>query len=488
MKCKRAYLIINPRLGKNVAKVTDMIAVFSAAGWKTDTALKEFGGHTTQLAREAAEARYDLVIGYGGDGTLNQVLNGVMAAKHRRSIVGVIPGGTANVWAHEIGMPEDPVKASLLLVNSEGRKVDVGHVEVDSLPIPPRTRNRQKKERLASGGRHHFLLMAGLGIDAAILGRVSTPLKEKIGAAAVALAAVKESPSQHAFPIEIRSSGAGKEEGVLWRGEALQVIVGNTRRYGNIAEVTPEAYIDDGVLDVCVITAGDPLTTIEQILSILFHREHGKGRSEYFRGAPLWISVPASVDLQLDGSRVKIEDCLAAPDRTAHRQAKDPEAVMVTYRFDAMPRALRVAIPCTYDGALFEEGLGKERALATEQQRPVQDAVRAEAQGSGDTQNYGPEQIDALLEHGRKVTVIGVGLNPERKGTCIVAGGTSEKKTGESKPVAVRIDHNTTLVRSSGEPLPAAFAAELPEGGVIVVEGKQSKRGVIRAKRVVVVT
>src|ERR1700674_4033874 len=100
----------------------------------------------------------------GGDGTLNQVVNGVMASKHRRSIVGVIPGGTANVWAHEIGMPEDPVKASLLLVNSEGRKVDVWHVDVDSLPIPPRTKNRQKKERLASGGRHHFLLMAGLGI------------------------------------------------------------------------------------------------------------------------------------------------------------------------------------------------------------------------------------------------------------------------------------------------------------------------------------
>src|SRR5438477_11849071 len=99
MKCKTAYLIINPRLGKNGVKLTDMIAVFSAAGWKTDTALKEFGGHTMRLARKAVEASYDLVVGYGGDGTLNQVLNGVMAAKRHHSIVGVIPGGTANVWA-----------------------------------------------------------------------------------------------------------------------------------------------------------------------------------------------------------------------------------------------------------------------------------------------------------------------------------------------------------------------------------------------------
>src|SRR4029077_4077160 len=150
MKCKRAYLIINPRLGENVAKLTDLIAVFSAAGWKTDTGLKEFGGHTRQLARDAADAGYDLVIGYGGDGTLNQGVNGVMAAKRRRSIVGVIPGGTANVWAHEIGLPEDPVKASLLLINSEGRKVDLGHVEVDSLPLPRSTKDRPKKRRLAS--------------------------------------------------------------------------------------------------------------------------------------------------------------------------------------------------------------------------------------------------------------------------------------------------------------------------------------------------
>ena len=359
MKCKTAYLIINPRLGKNVAKLTDMIAVFSAAGWKTDTALKEFGGHTMQLAREAAEAGYDLVIGYGG-----------MAPSIRSSMASWRPSvAVVSSESFPAGPPmSGPTRSACRKTRSRppsssstvrGARSTWGTSRWTSSTLARGTKDGRKKERLASGGRHHFLLMAGLGVDAAILRRVSTPLKEKIGEAAVALAAVKELPSQHAFPIEIRSSGAGKEEGVLWKGEALQVIVGNTRRYGNIAEVTPEAYIDDGVLDVCVITAGDPLTTIEQILSILLHRKPGNGRSEYFRGAHFWISVPASVDLQLDGSRVKLEDCLAAPDRTAHRQAKDPEAVMVTYRFDAMPRALRVAIPCTYDGALFEEGPGR---------------------------------------------------------------------------------------------------------------------------------
>jgi YegS/Rv2252/BmrU family lipid kinase len=477
MKCKTAYLIINPRLGKNVAKLADIIALFAAAGWKTDTALKEFGGHTMQLAKEGAEAGYDLIVGYGGDGTLNQVVNGVMAAKRSRSIVAVIPGGTANVWAHEIGMPEDPVKATLLLINSEDRKVDLGHVEVDYLG--------QKKGAISTGGRRHFLLMAGLGVDAAILNRVNSSLKEKIGGAAVALATVKTLPSQHAFPIEIRTTGEGREDGVLWKGEALQVIVGNTRRYGNIAELTPEAHIDDGALDVCVITAGDPLTTIEQIVSFLLYRKHDNGHSESFQGPHFRITVPASIELQLDGSRVKRKDAVSGTDRVALKQVEDPKEVMVTYRFDAMPRALRVAIPRTYEGALFENGSQKKTIPVAEPKPPKRPPRKADRPPA----RQDPERVEALMEHGRKVTVVAVGPNPERKGTSIVAGGAVTAKSGESKPVAVRIDRKTTLVRPSGEYLPpAAVAAELREGGVIVVEGKQTKRGVIRAKQVVVGT
>src|SRR6266702_4888050 len=136
MKCKRACLVINPRSGQNIAKLTDVIAVLAAAGWKTDIAIKEYGGHSMELATKAAEEGYDLVIAYGGDGTLNNVVNGIMNAKGQHSIVGVIPGGTTNVWASEVGVPVDPVKSSLTLVNSEARKVDIGHVEVESLTFP----------------------------------------------------------------------------------------------------------------------------------------------------------------------------------------------------------------------------------------------------------------------------------------------------------------------------------------------------------------
>src|SRR5437763_11086465 len=129
MKNKRAYLVINPHAGQNVTRLTDLVAVLSAGGWRTEIAIKEYGGHSMELATRAAKANCDLVIGYGGDGTLSQVLNGMMNAKGRRSILGVIPGGTVNVWAAEIGVPGDPVKAALALCNSEIRTIDIGHVE-----------------------------------------------------------------------------------------------------------------------------------------------------------------------------------------------------------------------------------------------------------------------------------------------------------------------------------------------------------------------
>jgi YegS/Rv2252/BmrU family lipid kinase len=486
MKRKTVLLVISPRLGDKISKLADMIGVFSAAGWKTDVALKEFGGHTLELAKGGAEAGYDLVIACGGDGTLNQVVNGVMAAKERHSIVGVIPGGTTNVWAHEIGVPEDPVAASLSLVNSETRKVDLGHVEVESLTIPFENKDRDKAVRPAVGGVHHFLLMAGLGIDAAVMRRVSKPLKEKLGATAAAIPVIEELVTQDAFPIEIRSSGGGREKAPLWKGEARQVIVSNTRRYGNIGEATPDAYIDDGVLDVLVITAGSPLTTMQQILAFVVHHKPSTEGFEHFQAAHLWITAPASVSMQLDGSAVKLETSLDTLDWAAVKEAGNPQAVMVTYRFDAMPGALRLAIPYTYDDVLFEEGASKDKTRVAEHQMQDQDAARVQPEAARKNNGHVPSEITGLLEKGQKVTVVGVAPNPERRGAYIVAGGAREEGTGETKPVAVRINGKTMFFRRTGEQVSPGVAAELREGKEIIVEGKESKRGVVRAKRIVV--
>jgi YegS/Rv2252/BmrU family lipid kinase len=511
MHCKKAGIVINPRAGQNLAQITDILAVLAAAGWKTKIAIKEFGGQTMELATEVAEQGYDLVVGYGGDGTLNQVFNGVMNKKGQHTIVGLIPGGTANVWASEIGIPVDPVKAALTLVNSEPRKVDVGHVEIESLTFPALTgedgeqpsnapangKARRRKVKPAGKARHHFLLMAGLGIDAAIMGHVSKPLKYKLGSLAVGLSAAKELSAPQTFTVEIRAVGNAREEEMLWKGEAIQVVVGNTRKYADVVQMTPDAYIDDGVLDVAVIIAGDPLSTMQQITSLLLRRKPDNMTTENVHGAHLALSVPASVDLQLDGSVVKLKDYLSKADREALAQA-DAKQVMVNYRFDAMPKALRIAIPSTYNDALFEkahvvdpaqaEEVDQERGQQEEKGQPAEEnATHHDEKRTGEEQQKELEKVKWFLEHGRKVKIIGASPHPDKKDAYIVAGTMTKELTGEAKPVAVCIDDNTTIIKRTGEHATPAIIRELPEGGVMVAEGKKSKRGVIRASRVVVI-
>ena len=501
MQSQRACLVINPRDGQNVAQLPAILAVFSAAGWHTDVVLKEYGGHAMELATEAANKGYDIVIGYGGDGTLNQVVNGMMNGKQKKqSLVGVLPGGTANVWATEVSVPSDPVKAALTLVSSEAPKADVGHVEVTTLtflsttqgneeqpPIQetPGTIAQVRKVKYAAKARHHFLLMAGLGIDAAVMGQVDKTLKHRMGVLSVGIAAAEKLPEQHAFSVEI--SVTEKESGTesVWQGDALQVIIGNTRRYASIVEMTSEASIDDGMLDVCVVMAGDPLSTMRQITSLLVRRRPDNQHTQFFRGAHLSIRIPASIGLQLDGSVVNLKDYLSKSDREALHCAQDAEHVLVTYRFDALPRVLHVAIPSTYDGPLFERS-NPEQMPQTPEQRHSAGADEKQPDTSSPSEQQSHEQSSVQLDRGRKVTVVGVATRSEKKCACIVAATTSKSSTGEIMPVAICIDEYTELLKRTGEAANARDVQRLQEGAEIVVEGKKSKREVIHATRALV--
>ena len=484
MKKREARLIINPREGQNIAKLFYILAVMNAAGYETRIALKEYGGHAQELARQAAEEGDDLVIAYGGDGTLNHVVNGVLNAKGK-SIVGVIPGGTANLWATEIGLPtDDPVKAVLALLDSEVRRVDVGRGTVAgvTLPVPP----GEDEARERSGGddaparkraitRSYFLLMAGLGLDAVVMQGVSKPLKHKIKQLAVGLSAVKELPAYRPFPLEIRDA----EQNVLWQGEAIQVVVSNTRLYADILQMTPEAYIDDGQLDICVITGGDFAGTIQQIFSLLLRRRPDNVTAEYFKGARIFLRVPASTVLQFDGSAIDLADSLSKAQKKALKAAATPEEAMVEYLFEAVPHALRVTVPRTYDNELFtKKGSGGEAVPSEESESAIEAIPPSEG---ADSAKVSPEFLAKLREEGRKVSVIGASREIQ-SGAYIIGGSYIQTGTGAAKPAAVRVDDSTTVLNEDGERLPPSAVQKLDEGREIIVLGTKNKRGVIRAE------
>jgi YegS/Rv2252/BmrU family lipid kinase len=494
MHCKDTCLIVDLREGQNLAEITNMIAVLSAAGWKTTISLKEYGGETLKLARQAAEQGYDAIIAYGGDGTLNQVVNGVMDVGGK-NIVGVIPGGTANEWAGEIAVPGDHVKAALTLVNSDMRKVDLGHMSVEGLSFPGTTqtgdnnstnttaKGKKKKKKLSARAKPYFLLMAGLGIDAAVIANTSKSLKYHIGRLAFDVAAAKELPRQQPFSIEIQSVDKnGNIE--RWQGEALQVIVANTRRYANMVQITSDAYLDDGLLDVCVITGGSPIKTMEQLTSLFLRHKTDPTTSKFFHGARISIRVPASIRLQLDGNAVDLQDYLDKSEQEALRQVEDPHQVMVNYLFASEPHALRMAIPRTYDDTLFQNHRVAEQPETNHKHNGTQ-ANGAQAEPAH-SQPPSSEQIEALVKDGYSVTVVGSVPDPARSQTYIIAGSIRKQNNDEIVPVAVRVNGNAVTVKRTGEYLSSDELERLQEGTEIVVKGKRNKRGVIRATHVIV--
>src|SRR6266566_2473259 len=464
MRRKKASIVVDLRDGMNIPKITDAVAVLAAAGWKTDVVLKAYGGETLQLATEATKQGNDVVIAYGGDGTLNQVVNGVMNAKWQ-SMVGVIPVVTANEWATESGVPLDPFQAALTLVNSEPREVDLGYMDVHGLVFPGTSpadspgesgTPRKKQKKKASARKHHFLLLSGVGIDAVITAHVSKSLKYRVGRFAYGAAAIKELPNLHPFPVELRQVADSGEEKLLWQGEAWQVIFGNSRLYAGLVELTPQAYLDDGQLDVCVVKAGNVLTTLQEVVALLFQHRSASTDIEYFRGAHFSLRVPATIGVHLDGSVVELDDYLNKADRARLKQASDPAQVMVDYRFDAEPAALHMTIPRTYSGTLFEKA--PAATASSIETTPQQQAATRQQDGGGNgaVQREAPEEVQLLVEHGTKVTVVGVGPNPDRPNTYIIAGTTQNEKTGDTLPVAVRVNDKSSILQRTGEQVPAA--------------------------------
>lgn len=488
MYCENAYLVINPREGQDMTKLTDVFTILSAAGWDVDNSLVEYGGHAHTLAAKAAKRGYDVVIGHGGDGTTNELVNAVMQSKERKSTVAVLPGGTANQWPHEITMPVDPIQAALTLINSDVRKVDVGRMTVQHITFPDNTKAEQgsqkqekgKKQKKEDSPEYYFLLTAGLGVDAAVISHTSKSLKEHIGSVAFDVAAAKELPTQHPFAVEICEVDDQQPSKTLWQGEALQIVLGNTRLYADAIHLTPNAYIDDGLLDICIITANSPFTKLQQMTSLVLRHKPDNSSTTYVQGKHFTITLPATIELQLDGSALELSACLNEQDAEALKQAEDVTKVMVTYRIDVLQQALQVAIPHTYDNTLFANAPHTNSEPTSE---TANDGKRDET-----AQHLTQEQIETLLKQSKQVTVAGVTPNPAKRNTYIVAGTTRKESTGDIKPLALRITPDTKIYQRTGEAVEIATIASLQTGTVLAVTGKESKRGVIGANTILYTT
>ncbi len=469
---KKACLVVDLRTGEHVVKVPDIVTVFAAAGWKTDVVLKMYSGETVKLAQKAARDGYDVVLGFGGDGTFNAVFNGVVSAGGK-SLVADIPGGTFNTWAGALGIPTDPVKAALAIVNSEARRVDLGHIEVDGLTLPANDASAPKKHKKpvrSTKNQQYFLLNVGMGLDAAMMAHISKPLKYRVGPLAFNLALLKELPEQRPFPVVVQASYDGHNVATHWQGEVWEVFVSKVPLFGGDVSIEPDARADDGQLHVALITANGPLRTIEQVFSLVAQRKFDDTTTQFFKAPHFSISIPASIAVHVDGGVIKLEDFLHKPDQAALEQARNSAEVMVNYHFDAQPEAVSTAIPRTYSGSLFTHPPHKE----------ADPAQFSNGKHSEQAQHNDTSAQKTLYT----VKVIGSAPNPEQQNTYIVAGSITKENTDVTETVALSVNGQTPIFDNEQGQLAPASVLELPEGAQIAVRGDKNKRNVIRVSRI----
>jgi len=267
---KRIALIINPVSGgARGADLHRFEGIATEHGWSLDVLGTEHTGHATELARRASDEGFDLVVAAGGDGTINEAVNGLAM---RQTPLGIVPLGTANVLAREVGIPLEPEDAFRRAISFEPEDIALGHLE--------------------SGGlSRYFCLMAGVGFDASVVHNVNTALKKRIGKWAYVLKALQTF--------------------VLWQSPSMNVtvdgqpnlcqsaIICNARKYAGDFVMAPQADIRQPGFTVVLIKGMDRKTILGFALALVGGRHLGLRNVEAINGQEIMIDSEAF--MQVDG-------------------------------------------------------------------------------------------------------------------------------------------------------------------------------------------
>jgi diacylglycerol kinase (ATP) len=236
-------------------------------------------GDARRLAAESVAEGFELIVAVGGDGTVNEVLNGIGDAPDGfdRARLGVLPLGTVNVFARELNIPLRLERAWEILRRGHEIKIDLPRVEFTA---------DGKIER------RYFIQLAGAGLDARAIELVSWKLKKKAGPLAYVIAGL-QALAERQTKITVRADGQ------TLQGELA--LVGNGKFYGGTIAVFPEAALHDGLLDVCVLPQVNLATLWRCAPEFLLHRKLPAKVVKRISARTFELSSETPVAFELDG-------------------------------------------------------------------------------------------------------------------------------------------------------------------------------------------
>jgi len=267
-------VIYNPAARRaSEEKIARATAYLKEKGFDVELLRTEMAGQARQLAADALKRTPRLIIAAGGDGTVNEVINGIVRTD---TPLGVLPLGTTNVLAKELDIPEDIYGALETAVTSRPKKVSLGMIETGS--------GRDYAARF-------FCLMAGIGLDGKAVYDVNAALKKISGKAAYILSGIYNimgySPEKLTFTVD------GKEY------SGYSAVIGKAAKYGGNFKVTPDASLLDPSLFVCLFKSGRRRDLLRYAMGVI-RGKHLTYRDVVYLKA-MEIEVRGNAHIQIDG-------------------------------------------------------------------------------------------------------------------------------------------------------------------------------------------
>jgi YegS/Rv2252/BmrU family lipid kinase len=229
---KKVKLILNPMadMGRSWTVANDLRPILVEFHGQLDWSGTVYPTHAVELARQAAEEGYDLVVAMGGDGTVHEVMNGLMQVpEDRRPAMGVVPTGSGNDFAHSVGIPTNPAEALRLALKGESKPVDVVRFEDEY------------------GRTEYFDNTLGIGFDAVVT--IRSHKLPVVRGFLMYLTAVIQTILLNFDPIGMTV----ETESETWDESELMLTICNGPREGGGFLVAPEAKNDDGLLHYAAI-------------------------------------------------------------------------------------------------------------------------------------------------------------------------------------------------------------------------------------------
>src|SRR5215216_1160549 len=279
MSTRKVTLISNPKTGRyasrRVRPIQDLVSSLESLGLKVDLQLTSGPGDATEIAARAARDGSTDVIVAGGDGTINEAIQGLAGTDAR---LGIIPRGTANVLARELRLPLDDQQAIAIAAQGKSRKIYLG------LAINEATNEKR-----------HFVLMAGIGLDASVVKRVQPSLKKRIGKGAFWISGLSHLATWNPLPFTLEIEAD--------KYTATFATIGKAARYGGDLAITPGARLDQPEFEVCIIQTSSRIRYL-RLLSHAMRNGMPRNKPEVCFVNAVSVKAYGDAAVQLDGELV----------------------------------------------------------------------------------------------------------------------------------------------------------------------------------------